>query len=1251
MQNIFTKSNNEYEKLIDTKKSYYDGNNKKCSNQSTSYLEWAESSWTRWLHLICWWWIKPLLSIAYTRSLNENDLDDLPYNDKSSILLNRFESYDWTNKPIWKIIFTQFRKEHIYVGLLHIPFILTRIIQPLLVRQIVLKIISHPKSFITIYIYAILLFIFAILNTIFYRQSDFLSIRIGIRIRNSFLTMIYKQLILTKLTILQQMNTGYIINIINQDTKKLEQAFSYIHKLWQGPMEAIIIFGLLCWIMKPIPTLIGFIIMIISIVIQCILCYKIGKYCNITTSFSDKRVHAFNELIHNCDIIKMYNWEKLIQEQIYQLRQNELDSIRCASRFRALYTNQFFVSTSILAFVTFSSTWLLNYSIDSINIFTTLAFFSLIRDGFMYSFPDSLEKLTVAQLASKRIQSLLMLTMQHEEKYLPSISSINNSQQVGGIFMKNASFSWSNDQSCLSSLNVTIESGSLIGIVGSVGSGKSSFLQAILGEINLINGQIDTTNSSFAYSAQIPWIFVDTLRNNILLNQVYDEQRYKDIIYATCLDIDIQLLGLAGDLTMIGERGKNLSGGQRTRVSLARALYTNADIYLFDDPLAAVDQLVAKQIFDRCFGPNGLLKNKTRLLVTHQTQFLRDAHQIIYLSQGQIYPYDYLNQNKIIEKQVNNPETSDLLSDVLNDKPNIEDIQSIIVEEKPLNTKNISWSLWYHLFTSPPLHISGLFSLIILFILTEIFYDGTNYWLSKSLKQFNTYECHSINFISSYFILTIITVLINLLCLIYFYYIILNGTNYFHNKMVKGLLYTSMQFFESNPSGRNLNRASKDQEIIDELLPRTLLTGLLGLITLIGSFVILCFTSPYLLLLLLILIPIFLLLFHYYQTSLYQLKQFESKTRSPISNHVMSSLNGTVTIRALKVQNYFIYLFTNIIDRNTNACTNIYGALNWFSFRLEFMGALIMFVATILVILFHNQIDPSRIAFTLAYAISVSYWPQRTIRKITEADILMTSVERINEYGQLTLEEDYGGDQKLIITSETWPNNGKIQFDNYSVCYRIGLEPVLKNLSIEIKPGEKIGIIGRTGAGKSSLFKSILRFLPRININGIIFIDDIDISRITLNHLRSHLSVIPQQSILFNGTLRYNLDPFNQYSDEQCWMSLEDVQLKQFVSNQTNGLLMNIAESGSNLSVGQCQLICIARAVLKKSKILLIDEATANIDHKTDEKIQDIIAKKFQDRTVLTIAHRLNTVMRSDRILVLDKGFVVNFDIPSNIFQ
>ena len=424
--------------------------------------------------------------------------------------------------------------------------------------------------------------------------------------------------------------------MIRSSSKKYIQ---YLAALCQSLIEAIIVFGLLCWLIHPIPALCAFLLFFLVIFLQMYCSRKFSQYRETTTISSDKRIQAFSEFIHGFHVVKMYNWEKLMEDHIIELRNNELASIRRTSRFRALNMIQYFVSTSLFSLVTFGSAWLLGYPLTALNTFPVLLCFAILRSDVMFYLLTTIETLTEAKLASNRIDSFMHLTMKNECH--SSLSSSSNTpqqqQQQGRINMSDASFSWSDEILCLSSLDLTIEQGTFVGIIGAVGSGKSSLLAAILGEMNMINGQLDTYDSSFAYVAQIPWIFVDTFRNNILLNRPFDEQRYRNVIYACCLDIDLLLLGPNADLTIIGEKGINLSGGQKARVALARALYSDVDIYLLDDPLAAVDRVVARQIYERCIGPRGLLKDKTRLLVTHQIQFTYETDQTIFLSHGHIH--------------------------------------------------------------------------------------------------------------------------------------------------------------------------------------------------------------------------------------------------------------------------------------------------------------------------------------------------------------------------------------------------------------------------------------------------------------------------------------------------------------------------------------------------------------------------------------------------------------------------------------
>ncbi|CAF3931361.1 unnamed protein product [Rotaria sordida] len=1218
------------------------------NRHAPSRLEWAESSWFRLFHILFWSWLKPILLSGYKRQLIENDLDDLPLIDKTLILLERLESYDWSSTTSWMIIRKEFMKDLISVCLMGSFFCMADITQVLIFCQLIWSITNKQTSTYRLYLYIILLLLSIVLQSMVERQAVFRSSRVGIRIRNALNIFIYIRALSLKSTSSEKINTGQILNLITSDTFKFEELCTNLAGLTASILETIILFGVLCWIIHPIPILCGYAIYPIFILIQMYFGRKFRQCREITAVCSDKRIQAYSEFIYGCHTVKMYNWEKPMENHIIQMRKNELESIRYTSRFRAFNRTQHFISIQLLSLATFGSAWLLGYPLTIANTFPVIMAFAFMRENIAACGPLAFEKFNEAKLASKRIDVFMHLTVKQEHQSSSNTLS-SDQKQKGSIIMSNASFSWQNDISCLSSLNLLVENGTLVGIVGPVGCGKSSFLAAVLGEMNLIEGQLNTHHSSFSYTAQPPWIFADTFRNNILLNRPYNEQRYRDVIDACCLDVDLSRLGSRGDLTMIGDNGINLSGGQKARVGLARALYADADIYLLDDPLSAVDRTVAKHIYERCIGSNGLLRNKTRLLVTHQTQFLFEADQIIFLSHGQIDKEDRLDENFARQNEPDKKQTS-VLTTMLEDNSSVSDEQSIVTDEISVNDRS-NWSLYYDLFAASPSGIYGFCLLIVLLLLSEIFNDGANYWLNIWLKQSKIDRQLSPKYAYIYFGLIIGTLVMDILRTNYYFKIILNGSNSLHNSMLKGLIYTSLEFFESNPSGRILNRASKDQYVIDELLPALLLNGIEVQLIAVGAMFIVCFLNPSIIFVL----PIFFVglwfMMHFYQRSFRQLKRLENMTRSPVYALFSTSLSGLSTIRAFKAEKSFIQLISKKMDVNTSAYLIVQAATQCFAFMLTILGSFILLVTSIRIVFLSNQIDSPDTALSLISTIFIASCFQWSLRKFVEADTLMTSAQRIDEYGHLPREENENDCKRLVKTSPDWPNEGRIEFRNYSLRYRANLPYTLRNIDLHIESGQKIGIIGRTGAGKSSLFKGLFRFVDQSNVNGDILIDDVNIHRLRLNHLRSNLTVVPQQSILFSGSLRYNLDPFDSYSDEQCWKVLEDVQLKQFVQNHSTGLQMSISEWGHNLSVGQCQLINFARAILKNTKILLIDEATAYVDQKTDNLIQTLIENKFHDRTILIIAHRLNTVAKCDHILVLDNGMVVNYDTSTNILN
>ena len=1037
----------------------------------SSRFDWAHASIFRFLHVLFWWWVNPILSLGYKRELTDEDLDDLSVNDRCAGLLNKLSYYNdndiWlTNTTTYLIILRAFWKQCVFVIFLLIPYNASRVAQPLLLRQIVLYIISEaakpepPATSFQAYIgylYALGLFACSAIQALLHQQAYFRTTRLGMRVRNALSATIYKRLLsVSTASLHEKITAAQTINLVANDVSKFQEFCQYMNYLWEAPFQALIAFGLIWWSIGILPTLFGYGVLLLLVPLQLAFGRQFTQYRHKTMKCADKRVQAINELVNGCQLVKMYNWERPMEERVHELRRKELASILQASRLRAINMGLYFSSLPLIALTTFGGYWLMGHNLKPVDLFTALTFFGLIRVPVTNYLPVAIERFAEMLAASKRIDAFMKLTKIQQQR--------TSKTQIGTtiISMNNASFSWT-ETSCLSHLSIKIESGTLVGIVGPVGAGKSSLLSAILGEMKLINGDFDVFGS-FSYAAQLPWIFADTIRSNILLDKSFNEQRYTNILRACCLDVDLLTFGDAGDLTIVGEKGVNISGGQKARIALARALYTDADIYLFDDPLAAVDQEIARRIYDQCIGPNGLLKGKTRLLVTHQTHFLiESAHQIIFLKDGRINPEGYLEQNKENESTTTDNKEVEKEQEI---QPLLIDLSKVTTDNKSIIVQEtaaigaVTWSIWYKLFSSTPLSWFGLFLLIIIMLTGEGIYDVSNRWLSLWSAKSAEEQRLPVN-MYVYLGLTLGTLIISLIRAQYYFYLILYGANHLHKKMLTGILYSSLHFFESNPSGRILNRVSKDQQVIDELLPMTLFDALQCLLMTLGSLVIIGIVNPWVLLILIPLLPAFWWLRRFYLRSSRQLKRLESVTRSPVYALFSSSLNGGLsTIRAFNVQDDFVQLFINRIDANSRAFFIVLAAVRWFGLRLDLMTSVLSLITAVLTIAFRYHIDASSAALSLMYCINLTMLFQWAVRQSAEAENYMTSAERIHEYGQLIAEDN---DNLLIQPPDDWPSRGVIEFINYSMRYRIELQSVLNNINLRIEPKEKIGIIGRTG--------------------------------------------------------------------------------------------------------------------------------------------------------------------------------------------
>ncbi|KAJ1363018.1 hypothetical protein KIN20_022767 [Parelaphostrongylus tenuis] len=798
-----------------------------------------------------------------------------------------------------------------------------------------------------------------------------------------------------------------------------------------------------------------------------------------------------------------------------------------------------------------------------------------------------------------------------------------------------------------------------------------------------------------AYICQVPWIRNKTVRENILFGKPFDSRKYNKVVSACALKSDLKILPY-GDKTEIGEKGVNLSGGQKARLSLARAIYQDCDIYLLDDPLSAVDAHVGRHIFEEVIGPDGLLQQKTRILVTHRLSYLKSADKIVVLQDGRIIesgPYTVLMNRrgvfyKFVEEYQSSAESEeeegkeegvvdldDNLSGGLENGHAVRRISSVqsesegkiglsrlsssltrsfedvMIKKEGLETGRVKLAV-YFLYMKAASYWKSL--LFILFLCNyQLFQMLRSFWLSAWSDENDGYHENKMAVgwrLAIYGVLGATESLSFLLSLVFLFLGGVAAAYNLHAPLIDNLLHSPMSFFDTTPLGRILNRCAKDIETVDYLLPMNFRYLGTCLIQVVCTLIVIVISTPIFAVVILPLILIYFFFLKFYVPTSRQLKRLESTHRSPIYSHFGETIQGAASIRAFGKVEEFKTVSGNIVDEFIRCKYSNIVANRWLGIRLEFIGNLVIFFAAFFAVIskeFGWVTSPGTVGVSVTYALNITEVLNFAVRQISEIEANIVAVERIKEYTKTPTEAPW--DIPENKPPANWPSRGAVCFIDYSTRYREGLDLVLKGISATVKEGEKIGIVGRTGAGKSSFTLALFRMIEPVS--GKITIDEVDIANIGLHDLRGNLTIIPQDPILFSGSLRFNLDPFRRNSDDEIWKSLELSYLKQFVSGLQGGLEYSISEGGENISVGQRQLVCLARAILRNTKILVLDEATAAVDVTTDALIQTTIREYFGNCTVFTIAHRLNTVMDYDRIMVLKDGRIIEFDSPKALLS
>ncbi|XP_066599372.1 multidrug resistance-associated protein 1 isoform X2 [Prorops nasuta] len=1171
------------------------------------------------------------------------------------------------------------------------------------------------------YFYTILLLLTATLQTLILSQYFQRMLLVGLRIRTALIAAIYRKALRMSNTARKESTVGEIVNLMSVDAQRFMDLTAYINMIWSAPLQIALALYFLWEILGP-AVLAGVAVMIILIPVNALIANKVKTLQIRQMKSKDERVKLMNEVLNGIKVLKLYAWEPSFEQQILKIRKKEIQVLKEAAYLNAGTSFIWSCAPFLVSLVSFATYILIDDAnvLNSTTAFVSLSLFNILR------FPLSMLPMMIGNIVQAYVSVKRINKFMNAEDLDPN-NVQHDPSEAYPLVIENGNFTWDPEieKPTLRNIHLQVEQGQLVAVVGTVGSGKSSMISALLGEMEKLSGRVNT-KGSIAYVSQQAWIQNATLQDNVLFGKPMNKSLYNRVIEACALSPDLKMLP-AGDQTEIGEKGINLSGGQKQRVALARAVYNDSDVYFLDDPLSAVDSHVGKHIFDNVIGSTGLLKKKTKILVTHGITYLPEVDNIIVLKDGEITENgtykqllekrgafaeflvqhlqevhadedsdgdlteikqqlestigaDELQQkltrgrSRISESQSDSGSTADkksingslkrqystdsqqsenfVRSNSIKEKEQIQSkIGEKLIEVEKAETGSVKWRVYSHYFRSIGWFLS--ISTIVINGIYQSFSIGSNVWLSVWSNDNTTVVNGTADaakrdmYLGVYGALGLGQAVTSFLCDLVPQLGCWLAARQMHIVMLRAMMRAPLTFFDTTPTGRIIARFAKDVDVLDTSLPQQISDSIYCLFEVIATLVVISFSTP---VFIVVIIPIGVLYYfiqRFYVASSRQLKRLESVSRSPIYSHFSESVTGAQTIRAYNVQERFILESENKVDLNQVCYYPSLIANRWLAIRLEMIGNLIIFFAALFAVLGRDTMRSGIVGLSVSYALQITQTLNWLVRMTSDVETNIVAVERIKEYGETPQEAPW----EIANTTppKEWPLQGQVSFKEFKVRYREGLDLVLRGITFTVNGGEKVGIVGRTGAGKSSLTLALFRIIEAAD--GKIFIDDIDISKLGLHALRTKLTIIPQDPVLFSGTLRMNLDPFDHHTDEEVWRALEHAHLKIFVKSLPNGLLYEVSEGGDNLSVGQRQLICLARALLRKTKVLILDEATAAVDLETDDLIQRTIREEFKDCTVLTIAHRLNTILDSDRVIVLDKGLIKEYESPETLLR
>lgn len=1223
-------------------------------------------------------WVQPLISKGVAGKLRRiEDLFDLPDALNVTRLSDRLHLALSQSQSLFRALHKVFGIEFYLIGILRLVADISSFAGPLLLGGLLGGKQNETENN-RAYYYALGLFGTTLLSALCGCHFDWRMAMVSMKMRVGVINSIYRKALEARGV---RESRPDMLNLMSTDADRIVNSCISFHSFWSIPFRLFTTLYLL-YLQLGAAFLAGVIFAALLIPVNRWLAKRIGVYSTGLMTAKDARLSVTTETMEGAKQIKSNAWEPIFIKKIRELRDVELKFLSKRKYLDAMCVYFWATTPVLMCLLTFGVFVLMGNPLVAATTYTSVALLYMLI-GPLNAFPCVLNGLVEAWVSLRRVQQLMDVpNLDYSSYYNPIMRGSGGSEGAASVLqMKCAHFvhdskhnSNDNDNTTinqfqLKDINVDIKAGQLICIEGPVGGGKSSFLTAIVAGLQCLDGEVcvQEVTTGFGYVPQSPWLQRATIRDNIVWGSHFDEQWYKSVLFACALNEDIRILG--GDLMGVGENGRTLSGGQRARVALARAVYQDKKVYLLDDVLSSLDAHVSKHIIRHCL--LGLLKQKTRIVVTRSTQLFFHANQILHVKNGQLCPSDYMTESIDLSLEDESPGDSlDMRLDSI-ELPNVADedkksVDSLLLEESR-EYGHISGNVFscYWRAVTAPLALTVLLFVLLMQLTRNLSDAWLAHWVTETTldghhndttlehvlmrpgdESGDNDSAHTTGFYLGIFAAIAVTnSVVTLMRAFLFAYAGIKAAIFLHEQLLKRVMFAKFNFFDVTSVGRILNRFSSDTNTVDDSLPFIMNILLAQLAGLVGALCVSLYAMPWLGLIIIPMVPIYLNLQQRYRHASRDIKRLSSNAMSPLYTHFTETLQGLSTIRSMRASARFQRDFQGKLEESTKAQLSSAAAQQWLALRLQMLGALLVGGAGLLAaITSSHTTNPGLVGLCISYALSITGQLGDLLHAVAETEQELVAVERVDQYLQLEPEQNADG---CADAPFGWPTQGVLSFKQVQLSYREHLSPALRGITFETEAFERIGIVGRTGAGKSSMVAALLRVAPLSQ--GDIYLDQMNLKTLSLSVIRERIGVITQEPFLFEGTVRENLDPSYRYYDSEIWHAIKNSAAATLLVQQLGGLDGHVDRCGNNLSAGQRQLLCLARALLKNAKVVCIDEGTSSLDDESDLCMQQALRNAFKSCTLIFIAHRLRGLQAMDRILVLDDGRICEQGKPQEL--